>query len=421
MGEVKRWFGARTGLELERMGPDHVRQAIEGAMRDAGCHDEAAFVARLQREPSLFDDLANRLTVGETYFFRDAWHYALIAEQVLPKVAARQAAGGPGLRAWSAGCASGEEIYSLAILLADEGMLPTAQLWATDLSAQALALSGRGRYREWSLRAEEAKRARRHMRDVGGVYDLDARIKDAVRFSRLNLASDPPPAAELDVILCRNVLIYFAQDAVPEVVERLAGALVDGGWLLTGPSDPPLHAVGGLEAIVTQQGVVYQRRSTPAPPPRPRSRRSDAPGPRKALPPEPEPEITGVRRLADLDPLGALTEIERIEARGDADEDHRIMHATLLVALDRHEEAEAVLDRTLASSPRAAIAHFMRASLRLRAGDLEGARLGYERARVEAERLSPDSPLPHTDGEPAGRLAEAAARHLETLSRLEIA
>ena len=153
-GEVERWFAARTGLDLARMGPGRVREAIEAASRDAGAEDVTAFALRLEHEPVLFDDLAERLTVGETYFFRDAWHYALIADQILPEVEARRAAGGPGLRAWSAGCASGEEIYSLAILLHERGMLDDATLWATDLSGAALARATSGTYREWSLRAD---------------------------------------------------------------------------------------------------------------------------------------------------------------------------------------------------------------------------------------------------------------------------
>jgi len=420
-GEVERWFAARTGLDLARMGPGRVREAIEAASRDAGAEDVTAFALRLEHEPVLFDDLAERLTVGETYFFRDAWHYALIADQILPTVEARRAAGGPGLRAWSAGCASGEEIYSLAILLHERGMLEDATLWATDLSGAALARAARGTYREWSLRADEGGRARRLMREREGLLELDPRIRGAVRFARLNLVDPhalPPGLSELDVVLCRNVLIYFSLDAVGPVARRLSSALVEGGWLLTGPSDPPLHELG-LEAIVAQQGVVYQRRTEPpAPPPKPRRRRR---GPRKALPAEPEAEITGVRRLADLDPRGALDTLAELEMQGLQDDEHFVLRANLLVSLDRAREAEDVLDRLLARSPGLAVAHFLRASLRFRAGDLEAAKAGFLRAHAEAAQLPPDAELACSDGETAGRLAEAAARHVDTLAGWESA
>ncbi|HJL18402.1 MAG TPA: CheR family methyltransferase [Sandaracinaceae bacterium LLY-WYZ-13_1] len=444
LGLVARYFRARTGVDPSRS-THHARHAIHRAMKRADCTDPRVYVRLLDRERGVFDALVEEMTVGESYFFRDAWHFDLLAERLLPSIRERRAAGGPGLRAWSAGCAAGEEPYSLAMLLADHGLLDRAFLLGTDLSAAALARARRARYRPWSLRGEHAERARPWVEQDGALYRVTSVIREAVIFRLLNLASDLYPSTSsgteaLDVVFCRNVLIYFDEATVEMVAQRLAAALRPGGWLVTGPSDPPLSELAALEPIVTEEGVVYRRPTAPrrsAPQLRTREHapeRTVPPGPaprdshgarggsavRGAAPAEvPANVLARLRRMSTLSPDLALAQVEARMHAAPKSVPLALLRATLLVALDRPADAEEALRAMLELDPNAAIAHFMRGTLRLRAGDPAGARACWTRAETLAGARPTDEALPHGDGETAGRLADAARRQLHLLEQLE--
>src|SRR4051794_31178619 len=160
----------------------------------------------------LFAAFAARLTIGETHFFRVAPQIAALQETVLPDLLARRA-DQRRLALWSAGCSSGEEPYTLAILLRD--LLPDQERWAisilaTDLSEPALDEARRACYREWSFRETPEQIRQRHFAREGDTWRLNETIRQMVRFKRPNLAADPLPAPSatlpaLDLILCRNV------------------------------------------------------------------------------------------------------------------------------------------------------------------------------------------------------------------------
>jgi chemotaxis protein methyltransferase CheR len=396
-------------------------------MAAAGCADRPERYLKLLAESvRAFDELVDALTVGETYFFRDAWHFDLVVSELLPHARARAERGGPGLRAWSAGCASGEEIYSLAITLAEENALEHADLLATDISAAALEKARKGRYRPWSLRGLALERSERWLTPRDTLFELSERIKVSARFEVLNLAEDGYPAhargiGELDLILCRNVLIYLDDPTVSAVGRRLAASLRPGGLLLAGPSDPSLVGLVDLEVLTTPQGIAY-RRPSPASlaaagvPPRPTPRMPTPPrGPRRIaadLELDVDATLARLRRLAALDPSHALAETTRLAREAPERVDLALLRATLLISLDEPVEAEAVLAEILARDSGVALAHFMRASLRTRRGDVGGARESLTRAMEEARRLPADAPLPYGDGAPAGHLVEAAERRL---------
>lgn len=435
---VARYFQARTGVDLSRAAR-HATVAIRGAMREAGEPDPDRYLARLERDEAAFDALTAALTVGESYFFRDAWHFDLIAAEVLPELA-RERPAGPGLRAWSAGCAGGEEVYSLAMVLAEREALDGAWLLGTDLSSAALAKAKAGRYRDWSLRGAAAERAARWVRREGPRWRVDARLRSAVTFRRLNLATELYPTTEtgtrdLDVVFCRNVLIYFDGATVEAVAQRLTEALRPGGWLITGPSDPPLSELARLDVVARSDGVVYRRPARAATRPRRSHRRArersprPAPGRSAAARPEGSPDrapsvpdkvVERLRRMASLNPELTLEQVEARLRGAPKNVPLALLRATLLVSLDRPRRAEEALHAMLELDPSCALAHFMLASLRLRAGDLAGARAGWERARALTEALPPEQPLAQGDGETAGALADAARRQLDLLEGLEV-
>ncbi|RKH68513.1 CheR family methyltransferase [Corallococcus llansteffanensis] len=238
-------------------------EGIQRAMARANLVDVEAYRQRLAHDPALFDDLLTELTIGETYFFRTHEHFDHLRRVVLPELRERH---GPDhvLRAWSAACSSGEEPYSLAALLMAEGWEDYMMVRATDVSRTALARAREGRYTDWSLRGPSADRMRAHLKQEGRHYLLSPDVKRRVQLDYLNLALETWPSADsgiwkLDVIFCRNVLIYFNAATIEGVARRLHASLDDGGYLFSGPSDPPLGDYAPFEAVLTEWGVLYRK------------------------------------------------------------------------------------------------------------------------------------------------------------------
>ena len=202
------------------------------------------------------DALCEALRVGETSFFRHRAHIAAVRKIVVPDLAARLASR-RRVRAWSAGCASGEEAYTLALLL-EEG-LPgwSHELVATDLSPEAIAVARRGVYPSSSVRAVPPEALRRWFDTTPTSVTVRPELASKIRFEARNLL-DPPPIRGADVIMCRNVLIYFEPDARARTCAQLVSALAPGGYLFLGYSES-LRELEGLEPLRTDDGTVYRR------------------------------------------------------------------------------------------------------------------------------------------------------------------
>ncbi|MDB4898535.1 MAG: putative chemotaxis protein methyltransferase, partial [Gemmatimonadetes bacterium] len=209
------------------------------------------------------DALLAELTVGESYFFRESGQLDILRTEILPELRTRRGVDRP-LRLWSAGCASGEEPYTVAIMLREEGWPHPARLLATDVAVPRLDAARRRRYTKWALRGVSEQRIDRWFERKGALFQLDETIRAAVDFRPLNLIADdyPSPANATDaqdVILCRNVLIYFDMAAVERIAAGLLASLAPDGWLLLGASDPPLAGLVPCEVVLTSGGVAYRR------------------------------------------------------------------------------------------------------------------------------------------------------------------
>jgi chemotaxis protein methyltransferase CheR len=216
--------------------------------------------------------LVNALTIGESHFFRDAGQFDALYRNVLPEIIERRRALRT-LRIWSAGCAGGEEPYSVAILLRE--LLPDVDDWSitilgTDINTEALDRARRGTYSDWAFREARAKGLRgRYFQRVGKRYVLAPEVTRMVSFTQLNLAEDNYPSFQtnttfMDLILCRNVTIYFAPSLTRRVIERLYEALVDEGWLLVGHSEHSLSTYSKFQARSYPNTILYQRTGQPA-------------------------------------------------------------------------------------------------------------------------------------------------------------
>lgn len=264
----------RTGLRLAPARGLEAEASVRRAMGRAGQQDLARYLRLLQTGTVALDGLVAELTVRETYFLRDAAHFELVRSVVLPDVLARRGEG-HALRAWSAGCASGEEAYSLAMVLE----ATPAVILGTDIAQDALRAAEAAVYGRWSLRALDDAQITRWFRPVGERWQLDDGIRRGVSFAVHNLLRHPYPSVSagiwgMDVIFCRNVLMYFDASDREKVARGFHDSLADGGWLVVGPSDPSLDGLGSLRAVTTDAGVLYRRAPSVA---RPAPARSETP------------------------------------------------------------------------------------------------------------------------------------------------
>ncbi len=468
--DVIRLLGERTGLTFPPQRHDSAEQGIRRAMNRAGIADLSQYPTVLESDSEALDDLIVELTVGETYFFREPAQFAFIRREVLPDLWRRRGAE-HGVRAWSAACASGEEAYSLAILCVEAGLAAQAYILASDISREALAKAHRAIYSNWSLRGEGAASAGPYLSKRGNLYALDDRIRRAVTFEYLNLSLDVYPSFAtgtwgMDLILCRNVLIYFDRETVRKVARRLYESLAPGGWLLTASSDPPLGEDAPYDTVVTDVGVFYRRPqkllsiddcrleivdtvstvspasvSPPAPvplvspaidTPQPAiiNQRSPIEEAREAfargdyaraaklthdLKTDLAASILHVRSHANLETAQAEHACAEAAVHHPLSAELQYLHAVLLLELGRDEEAVRAARRVIYLDRSLALGHFTLGSILWRHGDVEGARRAYRNARDLCAARPADEIVPLSDGEQTGRLARAAVAQLAIL------
>lgn len=230
----------KVGLHYGPTEQDLLRDKIVAHAADAGFDSLLDYYYFLRYDPggaAALDALVDALVVGETYFFREIEPLqAVLREIVRPACAA-----GGRPRVWSAACATGEEPLSFAMLLAAEGLLDRVEIVASDVSARALSRARAGRFGCRALREHAAipPGARPYLSTDGGTVAVSEEIFRAVDFRRVNLLDRAAVAAlgKFDVILCRNVLIYFEDDTSRAITASLAGALAPSGALLVGVSE----------------------------------------------------------------------------------------------------------------------------------------------------------------------------------------
>lgn len=241
----------QTGLHFP---PERSRDLLRGvslAARELGISDIAAFIKEMlgaPLSPGRVGILARHLTVGETYFFREPAALNALRDQVLPELIQSRRGGNQRLRLWSAGCCTGEEPYSLAMILRQ--LLPNVPDWnltilGTDLNVDFLKKAAAGVYTEWSFRDTPSWLKPRFFKPNGKGFEIKSEIRQMVTWGCLNLAVDPFPSLAnnteaMDLILCRNVLMYFSPPDAGRIVRQFHHALADGGRLILSAGDASL-------------------------------------------------------------------------------------------------------------------------------------------------------------------------------------
>lgn len=415
----------RLGLQYEDEKLDYLAEVVRQRMALLGSTRVESYLARLSSSPRSSDELralAEQLTVNETFFFRNADSFRALAEIVLPeRIRARSQE--RRLRILSAGCASGEEPYSLAVLVREA--LPDLGAWdvkiiGLDVNPAVLAKATQARYSAWSLRATPEDVKRRYFRADGPDFVLAPEIQKMVTFEERNLV-DPDPllwqSLACDVVFCRNVLMYFAPDKARDVVDRITQSLLPGGFLFLGHAETLRGLTHEFHLRHTHDTFYYQRRdgteaevTTATWAGAPREGKEEQPlatvvestdswvdviqraserianlanGRARSPSPGAPAVSTAAARTWDL---GLVLEAVRQERFSDAlelisslppesreDPDALLLRAVLLTNNGRLDESEEICSRLLALDELNAGAHYLMALCREHAGELTGA------------------------------------------------
>jgi chemotaxis protein methyltransferase CheR len=420
------------------------------------------------------DALVGELTIGETYFFRYREQFDALRRLVLPDLIRRKAES-RSLKIWSAGCATGPEPYSIAILLERHFKYDldgwNVSIVGTDINPQFLERARSGAFDDWAMRSIPEDLRRGCFRRIGETWQIDPLFQSRLTFRQHNLVEDAYPSQvhglhDFDLILCRNVMIYFTPDVIEQMVLKFQNCLTPGGWFFVGHAELNMEWFRSFRSVSVPGACLYQNLSPearrpgvstprftappvmvqrawvtqreepasrpaakplasafPAAPPRltARPERTSLPAPASPQPaPAPTPEGTALaeaRRLADR---GDWLAAER-ECRDALERDRLDAAAHFLLGLVLHHrgnaaEAQKSLRQAIYLDRSFALAHYHLAQLLRERGDPTAARRSYENCRALLARLRDDQAVAHGDGMTAADLRDLIQMHLEALS-----
>jgi chemotaxis protein methyltransferase CheR len=263
----------RTGIRVGENRREILAQALNEVLESVQCtglDHLYSFLQGARTESEAWSELIKKVTVGETYFFRDPDTIQALRHHILPDLIARHQTDRT-LRLWSAGCATGEEPYTLAILLRQ--ILSDIDRWkililATDINRQALLQAKAGRYRTWSFREKDPGIQSTYFTADGDTFTLKPDVREMVTFAYHNLAEDNYPSPtnqtnDLDLILCRNVTIYLPTSLIFDIAKRFYQCLPNHAWLIVGPSETHLEIYRQFQTVNFDGATVYQKVSDP--------------------------------------------------------------------------------------------------------------------------------------------------------------
>jgi chemotaxis protein methyltransferase CheR len=473
---LSEYLTAKIGLHFSNRNRNELRQKMTAAMADFGFENVGEFIAWLlcsSPTQKQIEVLASHLTVGETYFFREKKGFEILEHSILPGLIDARRRTGKRLRFWSAGCSTGEEPYSIAILL--DKLIPDLKDWnitilATDINTAALQKADEGIYSDWSFRDTPPFFKDKYFERVNGNrYLLRPDIRKMVTFSYLNLSQDVYPALQtntnaMDIIFCRNVLMYFAPDHVKRAAERFYRSLVDKGWLIVSPVETSQIHYASFSTVRIQDSTFYKKDTSkikperiiaqyvekeiiPFPLKKVKHRKSEKPSHTAAYNAPGKPMqslLTPLEEAVVLYRKGFYREAEErlsilisngsssqemlvlftkilanqgkledafhwCEKAVSADKCNPYLHYLLAIILEeqkRGEEAKTSLKKALYLDPDFVLAHFALANLSLRRGKIAEARKHFGNTTEILSKYKPDEIFPESEGITAGRLSE---------------
>jgi chemotaxis protein methyltransferase CheR len=234
---LKRFIEQSLGIQCSNYKEDYIRRRLLSRMRSSGKETYEDYLRYLKTNPSELENLRNALTINVTEFFRDGGVYEFIKKDILPGLFSRR----KRLRIWCAGCSTGEEPYSLAMILSEimaQNPEWSAHIFATDIDTLVLAKAREGIFTQKAMvKLTEAQIHRHFTKLPDGNFQVKPYLKNLIRFQPHDLMSGAPVSRWLDLVICRNVTIYFNEKQKDELAKIFHDALVPGGFYIMGKTE----------------------------------------------------------------------------------------------------------------------------------------------------------------------------------------
>lgn len=237
-----------TSIDLNAYKEKQMKRRIDTLINKNGLREYDKYVQLIKTDKERFEEFVNYLTINVSEFYRNADQWMLLDKEIIPELIGRF---GKNLKIWSAACSTGDEPYSLVMALSRHLPLNQIHIMATDLDKQVIAKAKVGLYSEKSVAAVPDDLKRKYFTKIGPSYQISQEIKDRVEFKEHNLLKDTYPT-DYHLIVCRNVLIYFTEEAKEEIYRKFEKALKPGGLLF----------IGSTEQIINHREIGFERKNS---------------------------------------------------------------------------------------------------------------------------------------------------------------
>lgn len=237
-----------TTIDLNAYKEKQMKRRIDTLIEKHGIKEYDKYVALLKNDKEAFEEFVSYLTINVSEFYRNPDQWEIMDKEVFPYLIKQY---GKNLKIWSAACSTGDEPYSLVMALSKHIPLSQIKIFATDIDKQILAKANQGLYNAKSIENVPEEFKKKYFTEIGGSFKISDEIKSRVEFKQHNLIKDPYPT-DVNMIVCRNVLIYFTEEAKDEVFAKFNSSLKPGGVLF----------IGSTEQIINYKELGYNRRNS---------------------------------------------------------------------------------------------------------------------------------------------------------------
>ncbi|WP_054957121.1 CheR family methyltransferase [Paenibacillus dakarensis] len=242
-----------TGINLAEYKETQMKRRLTTLRLKYGHQTFSSFYEGMMTDKSLMHEFLDRMTINVSEFWRNPNRWEVLRDNVLPELFGR---GSTRLKLWSAACSTGEEPYTLAMILAEQNLFRSSTIVATDIDDGALAKAMQGMYLERSLKDVPKAVAAKYFTEEGSLYRFNEQLKKEVRFQKQNLLTDKFDT-EFDLIICRNVMIYFTEEAKHKLYQKFADSLKPGGVLFVGSTEQIFNP--GQYGLETAETFFYRK------------------------------------------------------------------------------------------------------------------------------------------------------------------
>jgi chemotaxis protein methyltransferase CheR len=429
-----------TGLTYYANRDEDLADRIHRRLSKLGLPDCASYLRMLQDEQAgdgEFDALVAELTIGETYFFRHQEQFDALRDTILPDLIERKKHV-RRLRIWSAGCATGPETYSVAILLNRE-LAHLVDGWdvsvlGTDINREFLARANEGKYDAWAFRSCPDDLKCGCFSPSGTSWAIKPKYKECVSFQYHNLVKHAFPSllhnlSAFDLILCRNVMIYFSTDLIRKLLSQFGQCLVEGGWFLAGHAESNVELFRSFRTVNASGATLYQKSSEASYVPVLPLGDLEAPIKIVNIAPETEEQIQAPRAVSPV----ALSDIRLLADQGEFEKALQSVraflkqenlnpaahfhHALVLEQMGLHIETECALRRAVYLDRNFVLAHYYLGLCLQKKRDTRGATRSFQNVLNFLPQVDTNQTFPYGDGITAADLRELTEMNLEVLQR----